>query len=206
METARSDVRAAYSALGNVSNDLKSTTWLVRTHRHPQHCGHHPPPCGYSDKPRFSAASFPGCLATCLFGHTVDVLQEAGEVKTGVALPNPKRILVAPATARLQVWAYEVFLDFFRVYFCTTVLARAIRFGFGSATTQVVPRLEREREGEEKCWLELTRWTFPCICAFCREEQIAHFAKNGSHESSKSITIPCAMSFRIVIHRINKIR
>lgn len=150
METARSDVRAAYSALGNVSNDLKSTTWLVRTHRHPQHCGHHPPPCGYSDKPRFSAASFPGCLATCLFGHTVDVLQEAGEVKTGVALPNPKRILVAPATARLQVWAYEVFLDFFRVYFCTTVLARAIRFGFGSATTQVVPRLERERERERK--------------------------------------------------------
>lgn len=104
----------------------------------PQHCGHHPPPCGYSDKPRFSAASFPGCLARCLFGHTVDVLQEAGEVKTGVALPNPKRISVAPATARLQVWAYEVFLDFFRVYFCTTILARAIGFGFGSVTTQVL--------------------------------------------------------------------
>lgn len=123
----------------------------------------------------------------------------AGEVKTGVALPNPKRILVAPATARLQVWAYEVSLDFFRVYFYRTILARAIRFGFGSRER------ERKKKREEKCWLELTHWTFPCTCAFCREEQPAHFVKNGSYACSKSITIPCAMSFRTVIHRINQI-
>ena len=74
-------------------------------------------------------------------------------------LPSPSNCWVAGVSLR-------GFLDLFRVYFCTTILARAIGFGFGSATTQVLQwaktyfvqcpgtreEKEREREKENADW------------------------------------------------------